>query len=130
MKRIRSACMLAGQRRVFTRLLSAQWLFGVLLYATALPADADVYNVNSVTDAGQDPAIIDHCAALGDNAHCTLRAAIMIGNTRAGTHTINIGVSTITVVNGALSQMRAPFTVNGNHATINGNGHGCFDQRH
>src|SRR5690349_4862446 len=105
----------------------AHWLAAALLGAVAMPAWADVYNVNVGTDAGQDPAITNHCAALGDTSHCTLRAAIAIGNTRSGSHTINIGVPTITVVNGGLTQMRAPFTVNGNHATINGNGHGCFD---
>jgi hypothetical protein len=46
--------------------------------------------VDTDTDADQDPAITDHCAALGDNAHCTLRAALMIANTRAGAHTIDI----------------------------------------
>jgi hypothetical protein len=100
---------------------------GALLCAVAMPASADIYNVNIGTDVGQDSAITDHCAALGDNAHCTLRAAITIGNARAGDHTVNIGVPSITVINGALPQLRAPFTVNGNHATINGNNHGCFD---
>ena len=98
-----------------------------MLCAAAMPAWADVYNVDVGTDVGQDPAITNHCAALGDTSHCTLRAAIAIGNTRSGSHTINIGVPTINVVNGGLTQLRAPFTVNGNHATINGNGHGCFD---
>ncbi len=105
----------------------AHWLAAALLGAVAMPASADVYTVNVGTDAGQDPAITNHCAALGDTSHCTLRAAIAIGNTRSGSHTINIGVPTINIVNGSLTQLRAPFTVNGNHATINGNGHGCFD---
>lgn len=105
----------------------ARWLAALVLCAAAMPASADVYNVDVGTDAGQDPAITDHCAALGDTSHCTLRAAIAIGNTRPGTHTINIGVPVITIVNGSLTQLRAPFIVNGNHATINGNGRGCFD---
>lgn len=103
------------------------WLAALALYAAATSASADVYTVNVGTDAGQDPAITDHCAALGDTSHCTLRAAIAIGNTRSGSHTINIGVPVITIVNGSLTQMRAPFIVNGNHATIDGNGRGCFD---
>ena len=105
----------------------ARWLPAAVLCALATPACADVFNVNVATDAGQDPAITDHCAALGDTSHCTLRAAISIGNARSGSHVINIGVPAITVVNGGMTQLRAPFTINGNHATINGNGHGCFD---
>lgn len=105
----------------------AQWLFGALLGAIAMPAFADIFNVNVGTDALQDSTITDHCAASGDTGHCTLRAAIAVGNARAGVHTINISVPTITVINGGLPQIRAPFTINGNHATINGNGHGCFD---
>lgn len=92
-----------------------------------MPAWADIYNVNVGTDAGQDPAVTNACANLGNHAQCSLRAAITIGNARAGIHTVNIGVPLITVVNGGLPQLRAPFTLNGNHATINGNGHGCFD---
>ncbi len=93
----------------------------------AMPACADIFNVNTGTDVGQDPAVTNACADLGNHAQCSLRAAITIGNARAGIHTINISVPLITVVNGGLPQLRAPFTVNGNHATINGNGHGCLD---
>lgn len=105
----------------------ARWLVMGLLAAIAAPAWADVYTINSSGDTDQDPSITDHCAAIGDTSHCTLRAAIKFGNGRSGSHVINIGVPAITIVNGSLTQMRAPFTVNGNHATINGNGHGCFD---
>src|SRR6478735_2721845 len=122
MKSIRSARVRSGRTSRLTR-----GTLAALLCAAAMPAWADVYNVDVGTDVGQDPAITNHCAALGDTSHCTLRAAIAIGNTRSGSHTINIGVPTINVVNGGLPQLRAPFTVNGNHATINGNGHGCFD---
>jgi len=104
-----------------------QWLLGALLCAIATPAFADIFNVNTGTDAVQDPAITDHCAAQGDTSHCTLRAAIKVGNTRAGAHTINISVPLITVINGGLPTLMATFIVNGNHATIDGNGHGCFD---
>ncbi|HKE47148.1 MAG TPA: hypothetical protein VKB52_03720, partial [Rhodanobacteraceae bacterium] len=104
-----------------------QWLFGALLAFMAVPASADTFTVDVNTDADQDPAITDHCAAFGDNAHCTLRAAISIGNNLAGSHTIDIAVPSIVVVNGALTTLTAPFVVNGNHATIDGNGHGCFN---
>jgi len=125
MKAIRNAR--AGRASVGARLHRGHWLAAALLCAMAAPASADVYNVNVATDAGQDPAITDHCAALGDTSHCTLRAAISIGNARPGSHVINIGVPAITVINGSMAQLRAPFTINGNHATINGNGHGCLD---
>jgi hypothetical protein len=124
---MRNARERSGRASNPSRFRRTRWLSAALLGAMAMPACADVFNVNVGTDAGQDPAIADHCAALGDTTHCTLRAAITVGNARSGSHTINIGVPTVTVVNGSLSQLRAPFTVNGNHATINGNGHGCFD---
>jgi len=122
MKSIRSARVRSGRTSRLTR-----GTLAALLCAVAMPAVADVYNVDIASDVGQDPAITNQCAALGNTSHCTLRAAIAIGNTRSGSHIINIGVPTITLVNGSLTQLRAPFTVNGNHATINGNGHGCFD---
>lgn len=101
---------------------------GALLSCTLpLSALAEVYTVNVGSDAGQDPAITSHCAALGDATHCSLRAAIMLGNTRAGSHVINLAVPMVTIINGDLAQLRAPFTVNGNLATLNGNGHGCFN---
>ncbi|MCQ4166369.1 hypothetical protein [Tahibacter harae] len=110
------------------RSLRALWLAGALLGGLSLQAHAEIYNVNVSSDAPQDPAITNKCAALGDTTHCSLRAAIMFGNTRSGSHTINfVGVTTITVINGGLPQMRAPFTVNGNRVTINGNGRSCLD---
>ena len=127
MKSTRSLRVPASSPATGALLRRAPWLFGALFCAAAMPASADIYNVNVATDVGQDPAITDHCAALGDTSHCTLRAAISIGNNRSGTHTINIGVPSITVINGSMTQFRAPFIVNGNHATINGNGHGCLD---
>ncbi|MEO7062647.1 MAG: hypothetical protein ABI082_02585 [Dokdonella sp.] len=127
MNSIRPAHPRTGSPLNGSRLHRAQWLFGALILSIAMPACADIFNVNSSGDAGQDPATTNKCAAQGDTAHCTLRAAITYGNAHAGAHTINIGVPLITVVNGGLTQLRAPFTVNGNHATINGNNHGCFD---
>lgn len=110
--------------------LRVHWLAGLVLGALAVQAGAETYTVNVNSDAPQDPATTSKCAAQGDTAHCSLRAAIMFGNTRSGSHTINFsGVTSITVVNGALPQMRAPYTVNfgGARVTINGNGRGCFD---
>lgn len=110
------------------RRLRTLWLAGVLLGGLSLHAQAETYNVNVSSDAPQDPATTNKCAAQGDTTHCSLRAAIMFGNTRSGSHTINfVGVTSITVINGGLPQMRAPFTVNGNRVTINGNGRGCLD---
>ncbi|UXI65988.1 hypothetical protein [Tahibacter amnicola] len=108
--------------------LRTLWLAGALLGGLSLQAGAETYNVNVSSDAPQDPATTTKCAAQGDTSHCSLRAAIMFGNTRAGSHIINfVGVTSITVVNGGLPQMRAPYTVNGNKVTINGNGRSCLD---
>jgi trimeric autotransporter adhesin len=96
-----------------------------LLFAAA-PAFADIFTVDVGSDGAQDPATTDHCAEQGNITHCSLRAAIMIGNQRAGSHVINIGVPLVNVVNGALPTVMAPITINGNHATIDGNNHGCF----
>lgn len=102
------------------------WLLGMLLMCLATQAFADAFIVNTNTDADQDPAITDKCAALGDNAVCTLRAAIMIANTRSGAHTIDITVPSIQLVNGDLPTIMAPVIIHGNHATIDGNSLGCF----
>lgn len=110
--------------------LRTLWLAGTLLGGISLQAGAETYTVNVNSDAVQDPATTTKCAAQGDTTHCSLRAAIMFGNNRSGSHIINFsGVSSITVINGALPQMRAPYTVNfgGARVTINGNGRGCFD---
>jgi hypothetical protein len=108
--------------------LRTLWLAGAMLAGLSVQAHAEIYNVNVSSDAPQDPATTTKCATQGDTTKCSLRAAIMFGNTRAGSHTINfVGVSTITVVNGGLPQMRAPYTVNGNRVTINGNGRSCLD---
>lgn len=110
------------------RRLRTLWLAGALLGGLGLQAHAEIYNVNVSSDAPQDPATTTKCAAQGDTTKCSLRAAIMYGNTRAGSHTINfVGVTSITVVNGGLPQMRAPYTINGNRVVINGNGRSCLD---
>lgn len=110
------------------RRLRTLWLAGAMLSGLSLQAHAEIYNVNVSSDAPQDPATTTKCAAQGDTTKCSLRAAIMFGNTRAGSHTINfVGVTSITVINGGLPQLRAPFTINGNRVTINGNGRGCLD---
>ena len=110
------------------RRLRTLWLAGVMLGGLSLQASAEIYNVNVASDAVQDPATTTKCAAQGDTSHCSLRAAIMFGNTRSGSHIINfVGVTSITVINGGLPQMRAPYTVNGLGVTINGNGRACLD---
>lgn len=110
------------------RRLRTLWLAGALLGGLSLQAHAETYNVNVSNDAPQDPATTTKCATLGDTTKCSLRAAIMYGNTRAGSHIINfVGVTSITLINGGLTQMRAPYTVNGNRVTINGNGRSCLD---
>lgn len=108
--------------------LRSLWLAVALLGGLSLQAHAETYNVNVSSDAPQDPATTTKCAAQGDTTKCSLRAAIMYGNTRAGSHIINfVGVTSITLINGGLTQMRAPYTVNGNRVTINGNGRSCLD---
>lgn len=110
------------------RRLRTLWLAGAMLGGLSLHAHAETYNVNVSSDAPQDPATTTKCAAQGDTTHCSLRAAIMFGNGRNGSHIINfVGVTSITVINGGLPQMRAPFTINGNRVTINGNGRSCLD---
>lgn len=100
--------------------LLAGWLIG--------SARADTFTVTVASDNGQDPSITTVCAELGNTAQCSLRAAITIGNNRPGAHIINIlpSVGKITVINGSLPTMNAPFVLNGNHVTIDGNGHGCI----
>jgi hypothetical protein len=110
------------------RRLRMLWLAGAMLGGMSLQAGAEIYNVNVSSDAVQDPATTTKCAAQGDTTHCSLRAAIMFGNGRSGSHIINfVGVTSITVINGGLPQMRAPYTVNGAGVTIIGNGRPCLD---
>lgn len=110
-----------------TRCLRTRWLAGAMLGALSLGAGAETYTVNVGTDGVQDSATTTKCAVQGDTSHCSLRAAIMFGNTRSGSHIINFSVTSVTVVNGGLPQMRAPYTVNGAGVTINGNGRACLD---
>ena len=128
MNTIQSAHSRGKGFRSGARRLRTLWLAGAMLGALSLQAHAEIYNVNVSSDAPQDPATTNKCAAQGDTTHCSLRAAIMYGNTRSGSHVINfVGVTSITVVNGGLPQMRAPYTVNGNKVIINGNGRPCLD---
>ena len=71
------------------RRLRTLWLAGIMLGGLSLQAGAETYNVNVSSDAVQDPATTTKCAAQGDTTHCSLRAAIMFGNTRSGSHIIN-----------------------------------------
>jgi hypothetical protein len=111
--------------RQFVRLLVLS-----LIWLLPTPVFADTFLVDASSDGVQSPANTTTCAEQGNTAHCSLRAAIMLGNTRAGSHTITFSPSVlmITVINGGLPTMMAQFTVVGNHiTTINGNGHGCLD---
>lgn len=120
---VRGKRISSGARR-----LGALWLAGAMLAGLSGQAGAEIYNVNVSNDAVQDPATTNKCATQGDTTKCSLRAAIMFGNTRAGSHTINfVGVTSITLINGGLTQLRAPYTINGNRVTINGNGRSCLD---
>ena len=128
MNTMQSALMRGKESPSGPRRLRTLWLAGAMLGGLSLQASAEIYNVNVSSDAVQDPATTTKCAAQGDTSHCSLRAAIMFGNTRSGSHIINfVGVTTVTVINGGLPQMRAPYTVNGLGVTINGNGRACLD---
>jgi trimeric autotransporter adhesin len=96
------------------------------LFAVPPPASADDFLVNhggwSVDIAPGDGT----CADAG--GQCTLHAAIMEGNFRAGSHTITFSVPMVTL-GGNLQQLRAPFTITGAlpaRTIINGNGFDCF----
>jgi len=115
------------------RIAMRQFVRALLLSLTCLlarPVFADTFLIDVSSDGVQSPANTTTCAEQGNTAHCSLRAAIMLGNTRAGSHTITFSPSVlmITVINGNLPTMMAPYTMIGNHiTTINGNGHGCLD---
>ncbi|MEO8673046.1 MAG: hypothetical protein ABI411_17140, partial [Tahibacter sp.] len=76
---LRGNGFVSGARR-----LRSLWLAGAMLGGLSVHAGAETYNVNVSSDAAQDPATTTKCAAQGDTTHCSLRAAIMFGNTRSG----------------------------------------------
>ena len=84
----------------------ARWLLSAAIVAMTSPVLADTFTVDIGTDEKQDLAITDHCAALGNTTHCSLRAAIEIGNARPGSHTIGFSVPLVTVVDGDLRDDR------------------------
>ncbi|HEX7914917.1 hypothetical protein, partial [Rudaea sp.] len=109
----------------------------VLLAVFALPAAANNFTVTTGTDGSQQVGNTATCVEV-DNTNtptgngCSLRAAIMVGNNITGPHTITFSpaVTTVAVVNGAMAQLRAQYTVTGAfplRTAINGNGHGCLD---
>jgi len=106
-------------------LLRHRWAAFALAFA-ALPAAANIFNVDSAGDGDQAVGNTTTCSETGNTSHCSLRAAISLGNNITGPHIININVPAITIINGAMSQMRAQYTLNGNAATINGGNHGCL----
>lgn len=99
--------------------------FSLALLLGTLTASADVIDVNSGSD-GDQVVGANQCSEIGNAGKCSLRAAITFGNGRTGAHTINVTVD-VTLQNGMLTTLKAPFTINGNHHTIDGNGQGCFD---
>ncbi len=132
------AARAAAPERLRPTLLRHRWATLLLAGASGV-ALANSFSVDTGTDGPQNPANTATCAevvAPGNNTltgHCSLRAAIMVGNHLSGSHTITFtaAASTVTIVNGALAQIRAPFTINGlqgiARTTINGGGHGCID---
>ncbi len=92
----------------------------------AAPAAAAAFVVNTAGDVGDNN--LANAACNDGTGSCSLRAAIEQGNALAGSHTITFTVPTVTVINGALPTLAAPFTITGNvlFTTINGNGHGCI----
>lgn len=107
-----------------------------LLAVVSLPAAANTFTVTTGSDGSQQVGNTTTCAEVdGSNqptGKCSLRAAIAVGNAISGAHTINFdpSVLTVTVINGAMAQLRAQFTVTGAfpaRTAIDGNGHGCLD---
>jgi len=107
-----------------------------LFAAFALPASANTFTVTTGTDGSQQSGNTSSCvevdASNQPTGKCSLRAAISVGNNITGPHTITFdpAVTTVTVVNGAMAQLRAQFTVTGTIPTrtaIDGGGHGCID---
>jgi CSLREA domain-containing protein len=65
---------------------------GLLLSASALPAFAANFTVNSTADAVDNNLADDQCAVAGGD--CTLRAAIMQANATPGADTITVPAGT------------------------------------
>ena len=119
-------CNVAGLRGLH-RLL---WAALVLLAAAPALALGGNFVVNeNATDLVDATPGDGTCADI--NGKCSLRAAILEGNALAGAsalapHSITFSVTSVTVVNGSLPTMMAPFAVTGVLVTINGNNQGCF----
>ncbi|HZT55305.1 MAG TPA: hypothetical protein VFA35_03695, partial [Burkholderiaceae bacterium] len=133
---MKSICTTPSRTRRLPCLPPASAL-AALLAVFALPATANTFTVTTGTDGSQQVGNTATCVEVnGTNTPtgngCSLRAAIMLGNNITGPHTINFNpaVTMVTVVNGAMAQMRAQYTVTGAfplRTAINGNGHGCLD---
>src|SRR4051794_12934402 len=114
------------------RLLAPIAIFMSAVLAS-IPAHADNFIVN---DGGYSVDVAPGNGTCADaGGKCTLNAAIMEGNFRAGSHTITFapGVTMVTL-NGSLAQLRAPYTITGdllNRTILNGfngvNHFSCFD---
>ena len=108
--------------------LSALLMALSICLVPAGPAAAANYVVNVSTDQPDANTAVAACDIGVATGNCSLRAAIQQGNNVAGNHTITFTVPTVTVVNGSLPTLAAPFTITGNvgFTTINGNGNGCL----
>jgi trimeric autotransporter adhesin len=99
----------------------------VVLSLLDAPAMAAVFAVTSGGDAPYPPVGNTPCSDAP--ASCTLRAAIVEGNKKAGPHTITFAVPKVTLANGGGLALQAPFIITGNPALrtiIDGGGLPCF----
>jgi Cadherin-like beta sandwich domain len=109
-------------------------VFAAALFTAPVFAAGGVFVVNTgTTDLGDKTPGDGACADI--NGKCSLRAAIEEGNALAGAtaltpHAITFSVPQVAVINGGLTDLRAPFIVTG-PAIVNGTGnafaHGCFN---
>ena len=116
--------------RACRRLAQIAGLLGALVISgAAMAAGPGLFTVNeNATDLGDNNKGDGACADI--NGKCSLRAAIEEGNALAGAtaltpHSITFSVATVTVINGGLPTMMAPFIVTG-PVSIDGSGHGCL----
>jgi trimeric autotransporter adhesin len=91
------------------------------------PALAASFVVTSSGDTPYPPAGNTPCSDAP--ASCTLRAAIVEGNKKAGPHTITFAVPKVTLTNGGGLALQAPFIITGlptPRTIIDGGGLSCF----
>ncbi len=107
-----------------------------LFLGTSTLAGANTFNVTSAGDGDQQTGNTTTCVEVNASntptGFCSLRAAITVGNgitanNVATAHIININVPLITIQNGSFPTMQAEYVLNGNDATIDGNGLSCLE---